>query len=417
MTDNPERIVTIVENNEATTGKPLRHGWFVVQNRGHRDDRSLFDREKAERSTFSKAPWLNIEERRRGTTKLKTFLSNLLCRSIREGFPGMQNAVQERLVQERNQLSALGKPRPTSSLKRAYLSDIALRFQTLAGFALNDPQNLPSVDMKLRGKADRAKDDFAVELRLRGHLYDFFAISEREVTSMRPDQISEETAAISVGKSQKGCTLYDEIKTQIRDNKSQELQGMVNPAVLKPLFRKQATKWPKIAEQHLEILARLTEEVVLRILQVACEESGAAKYTRKELEQIVVKFAKAARSSAMEKLEKFRWEEHSLPLHTNNPAFSKSVKEAQLLRFKAALERYAKKNAPRNFMLSLAPQNPASLETIPAIWKNWTIISPDTIGPLFEELHSHTEKNTQDEIHDLLKAYYEVRLIILRNLD
>jgi hypothetical protein len=211
--------------------------------------------------------------------------------------------------------------------------------------------------------------------------------------------------------------LYDEIKTQIRDNKGQELQGMVNPAVLRPLFRKQATKWPKIAEQHLENLASLTEEVVLRILQVACEESGAAEYTREELEQIVLKFAKAARSSAMEKLNKFQWEEHSLPLHTNNPAFSANVKEAQLLRFKAALERYAKKNAPCNFMVSLAPQNPASIETIPGVWKSWTIISPDTMGALFEELHSHTEKNTQDEIHDLLKAYYEVRLINLRSPD
>lgn len=416
MTDNPERIVSIVENNEATTGKPLRHGWFVVQNRGHRDDRSSFNREKAERSTFSKEPWLNIEERRRGTTNLKTFLSNLLCRSIREGFPGMQNAVQERLVQERKSLSALGKPRPTPGLQRAYISDIALRFQTLAGYALNDPQNLPSVDMKLRGMADRAKDEFAEELRLRGHLYDFFTISETEITSTRPNQINEKVAAISGGKPKKDRTLYDEIKTQIRDNKGQELQGMVNPAVLKPLFRKQATKWPEIAEQHLENLASLTEEVVLRILQVACDESGAAEYTREELKQIVVKFAKVARSSAMEKLDKFRWEEDSLPLHTNNPAFSESVKEAQLLRFKAALGRYAKRNAARNFMVSLAPEHPASIEAAPDVWKSWTIISPDTIGALFEELHSHTQKNTEDEIHDLLKAYYEVRLINLRNL-
>jgi hypothetical protein len=210
--------------------------------------------------------------------------------------------------------------------------------------------------------------------------------------------------------------LYDEIKTQIRDNKGQELQGMINPAVLKPLFRKQAIKWPGIAEKHLENLANLTEEVVLCILRVACEKSDAADYTHEELKQIVLKFVKEARSSAMEKLGKFQWEEHSLPLHTNNPAFSESVKEAQLLRFKAALERYAKKNSPRNFMLSLAPENPGSIESIPPQWKNWIIINPNTIDALFGELHSHTEKNTQDEIHDLLKAYYEVRLTNLRVL-
>lgn len=408
MTDNPERIVTIVENNEATTGKPLKHGWFVVQNRGYRDTSSPFDREKAERSTFSKDPWLKIEERRRGTTKLKKFLSNLLSRRIREGFPWMQKAMEVRLEQERKKLADLGTPRPSRGSQKAHLSAIALKFQTLAGNALNNPQDLPSVDMKLRGMADGAKDDFAEELRLRGHLYDFFPIIEAEVTPMRSNQVT------SGKKSKETPTLYDEIKTQIRHNKGHELQGMINPAVLKPLLRTQAKKWPEIAEQHLENLAKLTKDVVLRLLQVACQESGAAEYTHEELKEIVLRFAEEARSSAIKKLKTYRLEEDSLPLHTNNPAFIERVKEAQRLRFMAALERYAKKYPTRDFMVSLAPKNPESVETIPHQWKSWVIINPDTIGALFNELHSHTEKNTEDEIHDLLKAYYEVRKIDFR---
>lgn len=409
MTDNPERIVSIVETNEATTGKPLQHGWFVVQNRGYRNTSSSFDREEAERSTFGKGPWLKIEERRRGTTNLKVFLSHLLSRRIREGFPDMQNAVQARLKQEQAKLAALGKARPKPALQRAYLSAIALKFQTLAGDALNKPQDLPSVDMKLRGMADAAKDDFAEELRLRGHLYDFFPITGPKVTPIGNNQTRGETRVISDENSDESRTLYDEIRTQIRDNKGHELQGMINPAVLKPLLRTQAKKWPKIAEQHLENLAFLTEKVVLRILQVACEESGAADYTHEDLEEIVMKFAEGARTSAIEKLRKYRSEDDSLPLHTNNPAFIEGVKEAQLLRFKAALERYSKKNSTRNFMVSLAPQNPGSVDTIPPQWKSWVVIDPNTTGALFNELHSHTEKNTEDEIHDLLKAYYEVR--------
>jgi hypothetical protein len=409
VTDNPERIVTIVENNEATTGKPLKHGWFVVQNKGYRDTSSSFDRENAERSTFSKDPWLKIEERRRGTPKLKTFLSNLLSRRIREGFPEMQNAVQVRLKQEKEKLKALGEARPERDMQKAYLSAIALKFQTLAGDALNNPQDLPSVEMKLRGMADTAKHDFAEELRHRGHLYDFFPIPEPEVTPVKGNQFGRIHGFTLGEKSKETRTLYDEIRTQIRDNKSHELQGMINPAVLKPLFRIQAKKWREIAEQHLENLADLTEKVVLRILQVACEESGAADYTHEDLKEIVLKFTEGARSNALEKLRKYRSEEDSLPLHTNNPAFIEGVKEAQLLRFKAALERYAKKNPTRNFMVSLAPQNPQSVDTIPPQWKSWVIVDPDTIGALFNELHSHTEKNTEDEIHDLLKAYYEVR--------
>jgi hypothetical protein len=413
MTDNPERIVSIVENSEATTGQPLRHGWFVVQNRGLRDDPSLFDREKAERLTFSKEPWLKIEEKRRGTTNLKTFLSNFLCQRIREGFPKMLESMEGLLDDQIAHLNAMGSPRPTRGLQRAYLVNITQRFQTLATQALKSPENLPSEDMKLRGRVERAKDKFAEDLRLRGHLYEFFSGSELEVTATGVNNnhakgINGDAVGRSSQKPRKDGTLYDEIKNQIRENQGTELHGMVNPAVLKPLLQKQASKWLELAKQHLEHLAHLTNKAVHIILKQACKDVGAADYTWEELDQIVTSFATAARSCAFEELNTHWREEATLHLQTSNPAFIINVKAAQRMRFMIALDRYTKRHPPHNFVATLVSK-PEEMESLPSSWKSWAIIDNNTSDALLEEMHSHTEKNTQDEIHDLLKAYYEVR--------
>ena len=39
--------------------------------------------------------------------------------------------------------------------------------------------------------------------------------------------------------------------------------------------------------------------------------------------------------------------------------------------------------------------------------QNWIIIDPNNVSNLFEEIHPRTTRNAEDEIHDLLKAYYE----------
>jgi hypothetical protein len=392
----PEKIVEIVQNNEGTSGKPLYHGWFVVQNRSQKDDPESFDRDKAERATFSKDPWVRIEEKRRGTVKLKSFLSALLCTRIREGFPRMQKAVEERLENEQRSLDRLGQPRPDVSHQRAYLVDITQRFQTLAGKALRSPEELHFEEMKLRGKAERAKQEFAINLRLHGHFYEFSDASAAEVAAVgKFDQ-----------NTMKDRTLYDEIRSQIRQNQGEELQGMINPAVLKPLLRQQASKWPELATEHLENMARLTNDAVLRILKETCKDLGVPEYIQEELERIVVEFAAEARKSALKKLDEV-WREEALHLQTDNPAFLKNVREAQETRFFKAMQRYAMKVPTESFMATLF-EEPQGLTKCTAVWRDWTIVNTHTLGALFAELHSHTDQNTEDEIHDLLKAYYQV---------
>jgi hypothetical protein len=393
------KIVEIVKTRQLTTGKALQHGWYVIRNLGPHDDSLLFDRDEAEKSLFCKEPWCQISQDRRGTANLKKFLSTLLCQRIRDGFPEMQKSVERLLTAEYVRLLELGKPRETLALQRAYLVEITQRFQNLAKKALNKPEDLPSDGMRLRGLVQRSKSSFAKRMHHDGHLYEFFEIDN-------PDQ------ATSPPRSQR--TLYDEIRTQILVNQGEELQGMINPAVLKPLLQKQASKWPDFARDHLEQLAEQTEKCTLNILEAVCKDlCGGANYTYEDLKKIVLDFSKPARKQAMMEVDRLWVEEATLHLQTNNPSFIQNVKAAQLLRFEAALARYNKSNPSVAFMLSLVGNNPKNLENIPSTYKSWTIISPDTIQALLKQMHSRGERNTEDEIHDLLKAYYEVIISVI----
>jgi len=149
----------------------------VVQNRGL-DPASRLDREKVEKTTLSKRPWVDIPEQQRGTAKLKLFLANILSRRIREAFPEMHRNISKLLTAEKQRLVQLGKARRTLAQKKEYISSLVVRYQELAHFALKSPEELVSDKMKLRGIAYRATEIFAEEMRRNGNLYEFLEIAD-----------------------------------------------------------------------------------------------------------------------------------------------------------------------------------------------------------------------------------------------
>jgi hypothetical protein len=191
-TDHPEHVVQTVLSKGGVMGKPLRHGWYVVRNRGPRDNPLSFNRDEAENSLFSMKPWCDIEKRRRGTSMLKIFLSNLLCQRIRDSFPKLQRVVDKLLEDEQSHLNTFGSPRETTADQRAYLVAITQKFQDLAKQALKSPEDLPSDNMKLRGLVESSKTSFAVKMRQNGHFYEFIDPNdvEKASSSTTAEQIS-----------------------------------------------------------------------------------------------------------------------------------------------------------------------------------------------------------------------------------
>lgn len=380
----------------------------MVQNRGP-DPASRLDREQAEKTTLSKPPWVDIPEQQRGTAKLKVFLANILCTRIREAFPKVRKTIAKSLATEKDLLARLGNGRTDPAQQREYLLSLVGRYQDLAHCALKSPEELASDDMKLRGMACHAAESFAEEMRRNGNFFEFLEI----VDGTNDFDATSESSSISLvaPAPDKKEGLYEEIRNQIRTNRGQELPGMSNPAVLKPLFRKQTSKWQKLGQDHLKSIVKMSEGVAMKILAEVCEHLNAPALTKSDLQDVISSFKDHAEKQATERLRTFCHEITTFPLQTSNKLFLEKVTEAQHARFRGALERYRKTNPPENFLLKLmVSTDPSNLKTIPQVFGSWTIVDLNNINDLFDQMHPRGVQNTEDEIHDLLKAYYEIAL-------
>ncbi|KFY41097.1 hypothetical protein V494_03202 [Pseudogymnoascus sp. VKM F-4513 (FW-928)] len=394
-------VVEIVKENKQV---PLQSGWFVVQNK-KLNAPSSFDREEAEDATLSNGLWATIPNRQRGTAALKKFLAYSLCKRIREVFPSMKSRIMHLLEEQRKILTQLGDERPTLNEQHKYLREIARRYQFLAYHALNSPEELPSDEMKLRGLTRTAAESFADKVKSEGHLYSFQDIGAPEDISAAGSPLRK----VATLPAKKADALYNEIRRQIKNNRGVELHGMTNPKVLKPLFNMQTRKWEDLGSSYLTGVISTSAQVAVQILSYVLKDMGASENTTSELKNIIVEFEHQAHGMVFQKLHSYIHDKAKFPLQTNDESFGEKVKRAQQLRFKAALQRYQRKHHPEKFLVSLVPdKNPSGLAGAVPCYHSWAIVDVNDIGDLLEEMHPRGAQNTEDEIHDLLKAYYEI---------
>jgi hypothetical protein len=392
--------VEVVRDNKQ---KPLQNGYFVVQNQQPGAPES--DREKEENATFSKDQWLSIPAHQRGTAALKKYLANTLCKRIREVFPGMKATIVQLLSAERNILQQLGEARPQYEDRHKYLRRIARRYQALAYQAWKAQEELPSDEMKLHGMVRTADDNFAEKIKTDGHFFAFQDMGKDDADPSILLRVSSGNAA----------PLYKEIHDQIDKNRGEELQGMINPKVLKPLFNKQTTNWEPLGEAHLRKVVSMSKDVAMRILDLVSAEFGISEDVRNFLEEIISQFTDRGEKQTLEDLRSFCDENKTRPLKTNNDTFKYRVKYAQHRRFKAALQRYRSVHKTEDYLVALHPEKDrAAVNSAQSIFGSWAIVDLDNLDDLFEEMHPRGIHNTEDEIHDLLWAYYEASFHSLR---
>ena len=189
--------------------------------------------------------------------------------------------------------------------------------------------------------------------------------------------------------------IYRWIRKEIKDNRGNELQGTLNPDVLPMLFHQQASKWGTIAHDHFIAVVGCSSKVLSGILaSVVC-----AQITRNKVwPRIKASIDKATISKTALLEDRFR-EITSRHLQTSNPAFEEKVAQARLLRFQAALDRYRISKKDKD------PQPAFGSSQDPG--PRFTVDIRDTAA-LFAELHMSNSRNLENEIHDTLKAYYEI---------
>jgi hypothetical protein len=172
------------------------------------------------------------------------------------------------------------------------------------------------------------------------------------------------------------------IDKEIKANRGTELPGTPNPEVVPALFRKQAQKWEQLACEHFSSIQKEVQKSTDLLLKAVCPNDALAKKILDSLDETKGKAAGKAKT----RLSDLVADVMTKPLQTSDPLFEENIKEAQLIRFEAALERYRRKTC------------------------QFGLITINDTAALFEELHISNSQNLREGIHDTLKAYYDVAL-------
>lgn len=245
---------------------------------------------------------------------------------------------------------------------------------------------------------------------------------------------------------------------------------MLNPAILKPLWRVQTVSWQDLAQSHLDAIDTQTTAVAYKLLDQTATKFRMTALAKNTLERRISEFAAAAKAKAVLQLREECHRNATMALQTMNPQFHKGVRSARFTRFQMALLRYQVAHPAKDLIarlpVTIAPQstgfgstsasgtsfswgnttantasvfgnvpadpeaNRPSSSTTPSqglsgtsdaikqgitvinssIAAQWTVVDGTSNGitALFNEMHSAARsQNVEEEIHDILKAYYD----------
>ncbi|KAH0541847.1 hypothetical protein FGG08_003731 [Glutinoglossum americanum] len=384
---------------------PLRkHGWFVVRNRGPKELGEVGgffisneERHSLETSLFSGSPWTQIPGTRRGVHALRGSLSSLLLKHSRSKLPGIEKEVNLLISQAALELKELGESRDGADAQRQFLQEIARQFQSAAEDALSGHYSsnpvLKDNELKLRKRISEANGVFSSKMLTSGHAVEFKNV-ESLLEKLRKRNLANSPAtqkptgrSIPEGAGAPFIEIDGWIREEIADNRGTELPGTPNPEVVPALFRRQTREWASHAQQHFEAIQAIIQEGTRSLLSVTCKGDNVRQSLEAELFAFNNEAVKAGEKEIVALVQDLR----EKPLQTNNPQFGLRIKSARQLRFENGLVQYLEASG----QLASIHGDPAHL-------------NPQL---LFEALHISNSGNLADEIHDNLKAYYDLEVM------
>ena len=216
-------------------------------------------------------------------------------------------------------------------------------------------------------------------------------------SSLRSDQPAGQTSDGAERGNKVSSGIYQWIREEIKASRGTELKGTLNPDVLPILFHKQVRKWSEISEKHFSIVRTVTIGALVKILRSICPDL----LTQERIEYLIKDTNQLSKKRSMSQLSDRINSILTKHLQTSNPAFEQKIGEARRARFNAAIERYrSSKLTP----LGIPAGGNQDLNRD----DNVLVIDMRDTAALFAELHMSNSQNLEDEVHDILQAYYEI---------
>ncbi|KAJ3520379.1 hypothetical protein NM208_g13732 [Fusarium decemcellulare] len=404
-----KRVVSIATNGSLGNHGSVHKGWFLVRNRADKDGES-FDLKAAEQSLFDTAPWKLVPPERLGSTALKTHLGEVLSSRIRDCFPDLRGGIESKLNEKLAEKESLGDPRDSYAAKRDYAYKIVSDFEEMADKALDRPEDLPEGVTPLLWEVSKLNNEFDKFMRAKGAVWEFEDPNIDPYTKMAeltnpganlplpgPTTSQKETAGFD--KKFPNCSeirdsgdLMKTIEKELATCQAAQLPGIVHPVVYTGMYRKQVHKWQTISQRHMFRVAEKVQQCYMSIMNRVCPSDGDNRI-RQELEDHLHDcYNKTAAIVDGNLLLACKEDTDCKILQMTDPEFGRKVLGWRQLRFMEATVRAH------------------------GIWGQDTTRLADFVK-YFNVVHPSLERNMVQDVHDVLKVYYEKTLgVFIQNI-
>ncbi len=402
----------------------LSLGYCIVRNRGQQDlsRQSIADRHKVEKRFFSTTPWSVLDKERVGIPALQDRLREVLVDMTRREFPKVKQEIDKSLSDCEQKLKLLGPARENEDQQRTFLIDMATKFQEMTSHALDAYYGRSTLfdenpALRLAARVVGLHTAFSSEMSSKGHTMQFSESSTRGSGGSNNDSSSDENGSVdsateveeniskdispSVNKAveldrfpeisdliqtpwkcppPESGDIFDWIESVYRTSRGFEL-GTFNPSVLPIVFQEQSKKWDHLALDYISDIIRVVHHFKHDLLSALCPDPRLFSNLWTHITDDLLERYERAMSHTHFILQV---ERKGTPL-TTNQYFNDNLQKARFERIKSALKYQAVEVHTRR--------------------RTKHIVNVDSTS-LFIPMGNMD--HTVEDIHAILKSYYEV---------
>ncbi|PMB72104.1 Interferon-induced GTP-binding protein Mx [Beauveria bassiana] len=382
--------------------RPLNLGYHLVRSRGGDDKGKAFS-DEARDSEFKKKPWCTLPPDRLGVVALRQRLQHLLGDLTDKTFPKLRSKTRKLLRETQEQLANLGHSRQTMREQQLFLVSIASEFQRLVRAAVNaDYSSSPVFDddrFRLITNVLNATDDFKSDFTVYAHTYEFLPsseeASEEESTTSEPrDDL--ERKPFELFPDLDGVIVRDRIEDVPKEGIMEWLKHSyyrsrgsqlipLNPMLFSGVLREQTSGWTAQTVYYVSRVIYTIHDFFVGALEAVCSDKRAREELLSQiLEQTLARYAACLQQAKF--LVNVEREAHPCTL---NSIFRSKLAELQSIQMEEKLTGKTKN-------LNLYYTEDKSEEVI-------------TMDDVLATLRDKDQgKYVAEDIHDVLKSYYEV---------
>jgi len=402
--------------------RPLTLGYFLVRNRGA----SSGSKEQPELDQiFRQQPWIDLPEDRVGIPALKKQLRSLLVDITRREFPKLLQDVSNQIKECKRELNSLGPPRQDEREQRSFLSRIAETFQDRARAALAADYNADPVfdqdELRLITHVVNITDVFSADFQQGAHSRHFenldlsisygacevaadcdceetpvvlmidnlrALLEKARVDDVAPGELAELGDIIVPLPPHRTPMPRDDFSAWINDvylqSRGLDL-GTFNANLVSTAFAEQSRKWGDMTKIYMSrVIITLHRFIAAALRSICQEEQTRGQLWSAILESLVERYKMAmAQASLLVEVE-----QRKKP-YTLNRQFTEALSKARGYRVTQLLRPKARKDTRQYGELQY-------------------MVNLDDIAKAAEG-KSNVEQ-LQEEIHDILHAYYSLAL-------